>query len=168
MWASRFNHWMRVSCVESRVWTSTLSILSLSSRYWLCILLFVVRYSSNPLIKRNHFGHIGSADPNFLFSLRKPVSAFTGSNEEQQARLIKGTASTLRELISDGRFESANRHLLENRNSFSEMLLTKMRRFYLTGTISSFVKLESVASSSPIWNGCFHYHTCSPCLFIDT
>ena len=65
-----------------------------------------MRYSLNPLIKRNHFGHIGSADPNFLFSLRKPVSAFTRSNEEQQARLIKGTASTLRELISDGRFES--------------------------------------------------------------
>ena len=66
----------------------------------------------NPLTKRNHFSHIGDVDPNFLFSLRKTVPAFTGTNKERQARLIKGITSTLRELISDERFESTNRRLL--------------------------------------------------------
>ena len=42
--------------------------------------------------------------------MRKTIPAFTKTNEERQARLIK--ASTLRELISDGRFESANHRLL--------------------------------------------------------
>ena len=72
----------------------------------LCCFLFAVRYSSNLLTKRNHFGHIGGVDFNLLFSLQKTIPAFTRTNEERQARLIKGTASTLRELILDGRFES--------------------------------------------------------------
>ena len=45
--------------------------------------------------------------------MRKTIPAFTETNEKRQAHLIKGTASTLRELISDGRFESANRRLLK-------------------------------------------------------
>jgi len=71
-----------------------------------------VRCTSDPLSKKCHFGHIDGADHNFLFSLRKRVPAFTGTNEERQARLIKDTAFTLWELISDGRFESANCRLL--------------------------------------------------------
>ena len=71
-----------------------------------------MRYSLNPLTKRNHFGHIDGADHNFLFSLRKRVPAFTGTNEERQARLIKDTAFTLWELISDERFEFMNHCLL--------------------------------------------------------
>ena len=71
-----------------------------------------MRYSLNLLTKWNHFGHIGGANPNFLFNLRKTIPAFTGKNEERQAHLIKGTASTLWELISDRRFEFANNNLL--------------------------------------------------------
>ena len=70
-----------------------------------------MRYASNPLTKRNHFGHIGGVDPNLLFNLRKIVTAFSGTNEERQTRLTKGTAFTLRELISDRRFESNDRRL---------------------------------------------------------
>ena len=73
---------------------------------------FAVGYSLNPLTKRNHFGHIGGVDPNFLFSLQKTVLAFTSTNEERQAHLIKGTASTLQELSSDGRFKFTNHCLL--------------------------------------------------------
>ena len=78
----------------------------------LCFLLFIVRYSLNPLTKKNHFSHIGGADPNVLFSLQKITPIFTGTSEERQARLTRGSVSALRELISDGRFESVNRHLL--------------------------------------------------------
>ena len=59
------------------------------------VLFLAVRYSLNPLTKRNHFGHIGGVDPNFLVSLRKTVSAFIGMNGERQARLMKGTNSVL-------------------------------------------------------------------------
>jgi len=64
------------------------------------------------LTERKHFSHINDADPNFLFSLQKTIPAFTGTNEERQARLIKGTTSTLWELISNRRFESTNCRLL--------------------------------------------------------
>ena len=46
------------------------------------VLFLAVRYSLNPLIKRNHFGYIGGANPNFPFSLWKTVPAFTGMNEK--------------------------------------------------------------------------------------
>ena len=70
-----------------------------------------MRYSSIPLTKRNHFGHVGGVNPNLLFSLRKTIPAFTSTNEERQARLTKGTTSTLRELILDWRFKSNDRRL---------------------------------------------------------
>ena len=70
-----------------------------------------MRYSSDPLTKRNHFGHIGGVDFNLLFSMRKTIPAFTGTDEERQALLTKGIASTLRELISDGRCESTSHRL---------------------------------------------------------
>ena len=77
----------------------------------MCFSLFAVRYSPNLLIKRNHFEHIGGVDPNLLFNLRRTVPALTGTNGKCQARLTKGVASILRELISDGKFES-NDYLL--------------------------------------------------------
>ena len=40
-----------------------------------------------------------------------------------------------------------------------------MRRFCSTNTTNVFVKSGSAASSSPTWSECFHYRTCSPCLF---
>ena len=49
--------------------------------------------------------------PNVIFSLRKITLAFTGTNGERQARLTKGSALTVRELISDRRFEFDNRRL---------------------------------------------------------
>ena len=64
------------------------------------------------MTKRNHFGHVGGVDFNLLFSLRETVPAFTSTNEERQARLIKGVVFSLRELISDGRFESNDHRLV--------------------------------------------------------
>ena len=72
-----------------------------------------MRYASNPLTKRNHFRHVGGVDLNLLFSLRKTVPAFTGTNEECQACLTKGVVFMLQELNSDGRFESNNCRLFK-------------------------------------------------------
>ena len=65
-----------------------------------------MRYSSNPLPKRRYFGHVGGPDPDIVSSLRRIVPAFTGKNRERQTKLSQASSLTLRELITDGRFES--------------------------------------------------------------
>ena len=118
MWASRLSHWTRVSCVEPRIWTSTLGILSLSSRYWIYVLLFAVRYSSDPLSKRCHFGYMGGADPNIAFGLQNTTSVFTERNREWQTKLSMASMLTLWKLLSDRRFESDTRTLLRKLDFF--------------------------------------------------
>ena len=122
-----------------------------------------MRYSLNPLTQRNHFGHIGGVNFNLLFSLRKAVPAFITTNEECQAHLIKG--STYKNSSQIGDLSLPTIVCSGSQCSFLETLLKKMRRFYLTGTISGSVKLGSVVFSSLIWNIYFPYHICSPCLF---
>jgi len=39
-----------------------------------CVVIFAVRYSSNPLSKKCHFGHVGDADPNMIFILQRTAS----------------------------------------------------------------------------------------------
>ena len=51
----------------------------------------------NPLTKRNHFGHIGGADPNFFFSLRKTVPAFNGMNEKKKVEELEAAKSRLQQ-----------------------------------------------------------------------
>jgi len=64
-----------------------------------------VRYSSNPLSKKCHFGHVGGADRNLTFVLQKIAPVTTGKSKEQRERIIKASMVTLREIISDGLFE---------------------------------------------------------------
>ena len=80
-------------------------------------LFFAVRYFLNPLSKRYHFGHVDGSDSNIIFSLRKIMPAFTGRNQERQAHLTKGVA-TLKELLSDGRFESDDWRLFRKPDFF--------------------------------------------------
>ena len=115
----KFEPHARIS-LEHRVstlwtWTHVLRLASEPQRlvcFLLCqnlnfvLFFFTLRYSLNPLSKRQHFGHIGGPDANVIFSLWKTTPAFTGTNEERQARLTKGSALTLREPISDRNFES--------------------------------------------------------------
>ena len=37
--------------------------------FWLSVIFIAVRYSSSPLSKKCHFGHIGGADRNLTFVL---------------------------------------------------------------------------------------------------
>ena len=46
------------------------------------------------------------------FHLRKAAPVFTGKNQQRQARLTRGSALTLREILSDGRLECSDRKLL--------------------------------------------------------
>ena len=47
-----------------------------------CVVLFVVRYSSNSLSKKCHFGHIGGAVPNLTFVLQKATPVFALKSRE--------------------------------------------------------------------------------------
>jgi len=68
-----------------------------------------VRYSSNPLSKKYYFGHIGDADHNLTFALQRTALVTTGKSKERKERISKGSMMTLREIISDGLFETDSR-----------------------------------------------------------
>ena len=85
-----------------------------------------MRYSSNPLAKSHHFGHMGGLDLNIVSSLRRIVLAFTGKNRKWQTKLSQASLLTLWELITDGRFELNVRTLLRKPDFF-------IRGFYQWG-----------------------------------
>jgi len=71
-----------------------------------------VRYSSSPLSKKCHFGHVGGADRNLTFALQKTAPVTTGKSKERKERISKASMLTLQEIISDGLFESDSHTLL--------------------------------------------------------
>ena len=72
-----------------------------------------MRYSSDPLSKKCYFGHIGGADRNLTFALQRTAPVTTGKLKERKERISKGSMMTLREIISDGLFETDSRTLLQ-------------------------------------------------------
>ena len=64
-------------------------------------------------MKRHHFGHEGRLNRNVTFGLHQAAPMFTGRDKERSARLIRCSALTLREIISDGRFEFGDRKLIQ-------------------------------------------------------
>ena len=71
-----------------------------------------MRYSSNPLSKKCHFGYVGGADRNLTFVLQKTAHVTTGKSKEQKERISKASMVTLWEIISDGLFETDSRTTL--------------------------------------------------------
>ena len=143
MWASRSNHWTRVSYVKPRVWALTLWCFFLSSRYWPCVFLFAVRYSLSPLTKRDNFGYIDEDDPIVLFNLQKITPAFIRANKEWQARLTDNYSI--------------------NQSSFSKMVSKRVRMICTMETISGFVRSgspwsiiglhpDNVGDNAPVWS----------------
>ena len=68
-----------------------------------------MRYSSNPLSKKCHFGHVGGADRNLTFVLQRIAPITTGKSKERKERITKASMLMLQEIISDGQFESDSR-----------------------------------------------------------
>ena len=83
-----------------------------------CVALFVMRYSSNPLSKKCHFGHVGGADPNMIFVLQRTALVTTGELKERRSQISNASVLTLRKIISDGRFESDSCALLRKPDFF--------------------------------------------------
>ena len=83
-----------------------------------CVVLFVVRYSSNPLSKKCHFGHVGGVDPNMIFVLQRTAPMITGKSKERRSRISNASMLTLQEIISDGRFKLDSRAPLKKPDFF--------------------------------------------------
>ena len=83
-----------------------------------CVILFAVRYSSNPLSKQYHFGHVRGADPNMIFILQRTAPVITGKSKERRNRISNANMLTLQEIIFDSRFESNPRALLRKPDFF--------------------------------------------------
>ena len=70
---------------------------------------FAVRYSSIPLSKKFHFGHVGGADHNLTFVLQKTAPTTTDKSKERKEKISKVSMRTFRENITDGVFETDSR-----------------------------------------------------------
>jgi len=77
-----------------------------------------VRYSSNPLSKKCHFGHVGGADRNLTFVLQRTAPVTTSKSKERKEKITKASILTLQEIISDGQFELDSRTLLRKPTFF--------------------------------------------------
>jgi len=91
-----------------------------------CVVLFAVRYSSNPLSNKCHFGHVGGADLNLMFVLQRKTPVFVLKSRKRRDKLSNPNMLTLREIMTDGQFESESRVALKNLTSFSATPLLRM------------------------------------------
>ena len=98
-----------------------------------------MRYSSNPLSKKCHFGHVGGADRNLTFVLQK-TAVTTGKSKERKERVSKASMVTLREIISDGL--SKTDYCTSYGSLLSSLVtpLTRMIGFCMTEIISGSVR----------------------------
>ena len=65
------------------------------SDFCLIVVFFAVRYSSSPLSKKYHFGHIGGADRNLTFILQKIALVTTGKSKERKEKISKASICLL-------------------------------------------------------------------------
>jgi len=89
-----------------------------------------VRYSSNPLSKKYHFGHVGGADPNLTFVLQKTAPVFALKSREHRDRLSNPSMLTFREIVINGRFESDTRIVLKKPDFFGDAITEEDRVLY--------------------------------------
>ena len=112
---------------ESCVWALTLDNFQVADCY---VILFVVRYSSNPMSKKCHFGHIGGADLNIMFVLWRTAPVFALKSREHRNRLSSPSILTLWEIMTDGRFESDIHVTLKKPDFFGDAIAEHDRILY--------------------------------------
>ena len=70
---------------------------------------YAVRYSSNPLSKKCHFGHVGGVDRDLTFVLQRTAPVTADKSKERRERLSNVDLATLRELMTDAAFTTNSR-----------------------------------------------------------
>ena len=136
---------------EPCIWASTLRHFSDSD---CCVVLFAVRYSSNPLYKKCHFRHVAGADPNMIFIFQRIALVTTGKSKERWSRISNANMLTLREIISDGPFESDSRTLLRKPDFFFGDSIEEHEATLYDGNYKWFCQIAIEDSSSRTWRGC--------------
>ena len=91
-----------------------------------------MHYSSNPLSKKCHFGHVGGADLNLTFVLQKTTPVFALKSRERQDRLSNPNMLTFQEIMTDGLFESNSRVALKKPDFFFGDAIAKDDMFCMT------------------------------------
>ena len=81
-----------------------------------------MRYSSNPLSKQYHYGHVGGADPNMIFVLQRTAPVTTSKSKKRWSQISNASMLTLWEMIFDGRFELDSRALLRKLDFFGDSI----------------------------------------------
>ena len=87
-----------------------------------------MRYSSNFLSKKFHFGHVGDANPNLTFVLQRTAPVFALKSRECRDRLSNPSMLTFREIMTDGLFESDTRVVLKKPDFFFGDAITEKDR----------------------------------------
>jgi len=100
-----------------------------------------MRYTSNPLAKRHHFGHVGELEPDIVSGLSRTVPNFSGKNQKRQTKLSQASSLTLREPITVGRVELNACTLLRKQDFF-------IRRFHRWGCRGDVWQQLEMASSA--------------------
>ena len=99
-----------------------------------------MRYSSSPLSKKWHFGHIGGADPNLTSVLPRTALVFALKSRERRDRLRNPSMLTFWEIMTNGLFESDTRVVLKKPDFFFGDATIEEDRFCMTETISGSIR----------------------------
>jgi len=130
------------------------------------VVLFVVPYSSNPLSKKCHFGHVGDTDPNLIFVLQKTAPVTTSKSKERRSQISKASMLTLQEINSDCLFESDSHAQLRKPDFFFGDSIEEDGLLFMTGITNGFARLAIRGSFSQIWNRCIPWsiYIICPCV----
>ena len=72
-----------------------------------------MRYSQKTISKRHHLGYQGGRDKEWTFALRHGAPVFALKHKERSEKISHGGMTTLREVMTDGRFESGKQSLMK-------------------------------------------------------
>jgi len=87
-----------------------------------------MRYSSNLLSKKYHFGYVGGADPNLTFMLPRTAPVFTLKSKERRDRLSNPSMLTFQEIMTNGLFEFNTHVVLKKPDFFFSDAITEEDR----------------------------------------
>jgi len=101
---------------------------------------YAVRYSSNPLSKKCHFGHVGGVDRDLTFVLQRTAPVTADKSKERREKLANVDPATLRELMTDATFMTDSRVSMKKPAFFFGDKLARVVIPCMTEIINGFVR----------------------------
>ena len=125
-----------------------------------------MQYSSNPLFKKCHFGHVGGVNPNMIFVLQRTAPVTTGKSKERLSQISNASMLTLQEIISDGRFELDSRALMKKPDFFFGDSIEKDEAALYDGNYKWLRKIGNRRFFLSNMGRCIPWPTCNICLCV--